>query len=65
MDALNRILETLKVLLKGVGQVIFQENALSGALMLLGIFFQLLAYGASGYGGNVRKYSDCMGLRLR
>ncbi len=51
MDAWNRILETLKVLLKGVGQVMFQENALSGALMLLGIFLNSWRMGLAAMGG--------------
>ena len=51
MDAWNRILETPIVLLKGVGQVIFQENALSGALMLLGIFLSSWRMGLAAMGG--------------
>lgn len=51
MDAWNRIQVTLKVLLKGVGQVMFQENALSGALMLLGVFLSSWRMGLAAMGG--------------
>lgn len=62
MDTWNRILETLKVLLKGVGQVIFQENALSGALMLLGIFLSSWRMGLAAMGGVCASTLTAWGL---
>ena len=38
----------LLILGRGVGQVMFQNNALSGALMLVGILFEFMANGFVG-----------------
>lgn len=62
MGTWNKILETLKVLLKGVGQVIFQENALSGALMLLGIFLNSWRMGLAAMGGVCASTLTAWGL---
>ena len=37
MDWQNDILEKIKILFRGIGQVMFQNNAWSGVLMLAGI----------------------------
>lgn len=37
MDWQNDILEKIKILFRGIGQVMFQNNAWSGVLMLVGI----------------------------
>lgn len=40
------IYDSLLVLGRGIGQVMFQNNALSGLLMLVGIFSELVAVGS-------------------
>lgn len=42
-----------RVIARGVGQVMFQNNALSGLLMLAGIFFSSWSLGMMALGGNI------------
>ena len=63
MDWQNDILEKIKILFRGIGQVMFQNNALSGLLMLVGILLNswqmaLLAI------ANGCEYIDCPDSRI-
>lgn len=46
-----RTLEAVRIVLRGIGQVIFQNNALSGAVMLAGVFCSSCAAGFMALGG--------------
>ena len=64
MDWQNDILEKIKILFRGIGQVMFQNNAWSGVLMLAGIACNsLYMAGLALLGTVVRIYeTDCMVL---
>lgn len=47
------IYDSLLVLGRGIGQVMFQNNALSGLLMLVGIFLNSWQLGVLAVGGNI------------
>ena len=49
----NSIYDSLLVLGRGIGQVMFQNNALSGLLMLVGIFLNSWQLGVLAVGGNI------------
>lgn len=48
-----RIWEAVRIVLRGVGQVIFQNNALSGAIMLAGLFCNSCAAGFMALGAAI------------
>lgn len=50
---ITSVYDPLLILGRGVGQVMFQNNALSGGLMLLGIFLNSWQMGALAVGGNI------------
>ena len=49
----DRITQLVRVLFRGIGQVIFQNNALSGALMLAGIFCNSYVMGLFALSGTI------------
>lgn len=47
------VYNSLLVLSRGIGQVMFQNNALSGLLMLIGIFLNSWEMGILAVSGNI------------
>lgn len=47
------VYSSLLVLSRGIGQVMFQNNALSGLLMLIGIFLNSWEMGILAVSGNI------------
>ena len=59
MEKIKPIIEPFNILLRGVGQVVFQGNALSGLIILIGIFVAFYLCWDCSSGWFDSRYSNC------